>query len=300
MTTKRPALGKGLSALIGGEKKKTEPGAEATMPASEPAGRRVMELPLDRIVPNRFQARKIFRPESMDELAASLKQSGILQPLSVRPLPNQPGKYELIAGERRFRAAGRAGLKTVPCVVMEANDLDLSTLSLVENLQREDLNPLDEAEGLKTLVDHFHLTQQDAADRIGKNRSTIANLLRLLSLPETVKDGLAAGSISEGHGRALLALGNADEMAVAYREVVAREMTVRETEHYVARLLKSGGKTKRVTPPQPDPNTDAYLRELSVRYGTKVRLAGSAKKGKVEIHYFSKEDRDRILELLGK
>lgn len=308
-------LGKGLSALIGpgapaGEARTTpatDP-APAHEPAKseEPAGRRVVELPLAKIVPNRFQARKSFDDASIAELAASIRENGILQPLAVRPLPGDAAKYELIAGERRFRAAAVAGLHQVPVLVFDADDQDLSVLSLVENLQRENLNPIDEAEGLQALVDHFAYTQEIIADRVGKSRSAVANSLRLLGLPELVKNALAAGEITAGHARALLALGEADEILSAFGDVVGAGMSVRETERHVKRLLEAAKKLRARPKSAPadedktDPNMEDLLRRLRERFATRLLMSGSDAKGRIEIHYFSKDERDHVLDLLAR
>ncbi|MCL4234611.1 MAG: ParB/RepB/Spo0J family partition protein [Deltaproteobacteria bacterium] len=313
-TATKKVLGKGLSALIGpagvGDAKKAvdAPSAPAREAAKvdEPVGRRVVELPLAKIVPNRFQARKSFDESSIAELANSIRENGILQPLAVRPLPGDAAKYELIAGERRFRAAAAAGLREVPVLVFDADDQDLSVLSLVENLQRENLNPIDEAEGLQALVDHFAFTQEIIADRVGKSRSAVANALRLLGLPELVKNALAAGEITAGHARALLPLGEADEILSAFSDVVGAGMSVRETERHVKRLLEAAKKLRARPRPSPqigeksDPNMEDLLRRLRERFATRLQMSGNEAKGRIEIHYFSKDERDHVLDLLAR
>jgi len=296
--SKRPALGKGLSALIGDDKaREGRAAALAARPAWEDLGRAVRDVPLGRIVPNRFQARKIFDADSLGSLADSIRRAGIIQPLVVRPLKDGSGRFELITGERRFRAAGKAGLKTVPVIVLEANDEELSVLSLIENIQREDLNPIDEAEGLRSLIDNFGLTQEEVARRIGMSRSAVANALRLLALPGPVKDALAAGKISAGHARALLSLGDAEAMIAACARVIAESLSVRQAERMAARSAKAR-KAGGAGASPPDPDLEAHLRALSERLGTKVTLSGGGDKGKVEVHYFSREDRNRLLDLL--
>ncbi|MCZ7583961.1 MAG: ParB/RepB/Spo0J family partition protein [Deltaproteobacteria bacterium] len=275
--SKRPALGKGLSAIIDVAKPKAVPA-----PAAE-SGPRAVELPFDKVVPNRHQARRAFDDASLAELAESIKRAGIIQPLAVRPLGDGSGRFELIAGERRFRAASLAGLKTVPAVVIETDEVGLSVLSLIENVQRENLNPIDEAEGLQALLDHFSLTQEDIAARLGKSRSAVANSVRLLQLPEKVKNAVAAGELSAGHARALLALQETAAILGAFYDVVAKGLSVRQTEALAARGAKR--RTARAkTPGVKDPNLNDYLSRLSEHYGTKVTLAGGKEKGKVEIH----------------
>ncbi|MCB9480007.1 MAG: ParB/RepB/Spo0J family partition protein [Deltaproteobacteria bacterium] len=324
---RRPALGKGLSALIGGGAAATTTASARPRPMSSPvasaketvagdAARKVngkdagpLTAPIDRIVPNRHQARTAFDEASLDALASSIKQAGIIQPLAVRPHPERDGDFELIAGERRFRAARRAGLTHVPITLIQADEMASSVLSLVENLQRENLNPIDEAEGLQSLIDQFQLTQEQIAQKIGRSRSAVANAVRLLSLPEMVKSALAAGEVSAGHGRALLALGDPHAILAAYTEVVQKGLSVRQTEAMVAEALErtkalpAGAKRPGASPSPATPkdvHVQAILTEIAERFGTKVEIAGKTEKGKVEIHYFSREDRDRILELLAE
>jgi ParB family transcriptional regulator, chromosome partitioning protein len=305
--SKRKALGKGMSALIGDAKDKKETAHRvSSIDAMESGGKRVREVPVDSIMPNPYQARRVFNESAMNELTDSIRQSGILQPMAVRAMKDGSGRFELIAGERRLRAARKAGLKTVPVIAIDVDDREMSVLSLVENLQREDLNPIDEAEGFQKLIEGFQLTQEDVAGRVGKSRSAVANVLRLLGLPETVKKALAAAVISEGHGRALLALGQADKIISAFGEVVHGGLSVRETERHVRKKLEAhknlreGAEKKAGDQAGLDPNMTHLVGNLAERFGTKIKLSGTSKRGKLEIHYFSAEDRDRILEILSR
>ncbi len=304
--SKRKALGKGLSALIGEAKDADKAPGISPLDAAQSGDKRVREIPVEKIAPNPYQARKAFKESALNELVDSIRQSGILQPLAVRPMKDGSGRFELIAGERRLRAAKKAGLKTVPVIARDVGDREMSVLSLVENLQREDLNPIDEAEGYRRLIAEFKLTQEDAASRVGKSRSAVANVLRLLALPEMVQKALSAAVISEGHGRALLSLAREDEIISAFGDVVHERMTVRETERHVKKILQAQKKLREgavaggESGVKTDPNLKHLLGSLSERLGTKVKLSGSNKRGKVEIHYFNPEDRDRILQILSE
>lgn len=288
-TTKRKALGRGLSALI--------PDAPP-LPTSAPRSDHFL-CPIERIVPRRGQPRTHFDEERLNELAASLKQQGVVQPLIVRPLAE--GRYELIAGERRWRAAQKAGIHEVPVVVRSVDDLRAFEMALVENLQREDLNPLEEAEAYQRLIEQHGYTQERLAVKLGKDRSTVTNSLRLLKLPEGAKGSLVSGEISTGHARALLGLDGERAMARALQQVTSRGLSVRQTEALVKRL--------RATPPaaheaekvedRQSPNARDLQERLSRVLGTRVRLhVGSKNSGRIEISYGSVDELDRLLEVL--
>lgn len=284
----RRTLGKGLSDLM---RITRDPAAEAPRP-----GAGVAKVDIALIKPDDGQPRRKFDDATLDELAKSIKQQGVLQPLLVR----RDGKgYRLIAGERRWRASQRAGLGEVPVLVREANDAEAFELALVENLQREDLSPLEEAEGYRRLLEERKWTQEQVADRVGKERSTVANALRLLGLPAEVKQLLEAGELDMGHARALLGLPRQLEMVSLARAVVAEKLSVRETEARV----KAGraGPAKSKPAPKQSPEARRLVEDLQRRLGTKVRLAEKGGgKGTLEVDFFSYEDLDRIVGLIRK
>lgn len=257
-------------------------------------------LPVSKIRPNPLQPRKEFREEDLADLEASLKVSGLLQPVTVRPAPRGEG-YELIAGERRFRAAQRLGWTEIPAVVRDVDDQMLLSLAMVENLQRADLNPIEEAEGYEQLVREFSLTQQEVADIVGKDRSTVANTLRLLALPASVRRLVWDGALTVGHARALLGLGEATQMADLARVVVSDGLSVRDVEHRV-RQAAQGKK-----PASASAGTDARSAEvrrledaLRRRLGTDARIvqAGKSAKGELRIPFYNHEDFERLLDLV--
>ncbi|MHB1293361.1 MAG: ParB/RepB/Spo0J family partition protein [Anaerolineae bacterium] len=273
----RGGLGRGLEALI--------PGGNAT-----PGLRRVS---LDAIVPNPRQPRSVFDPDSLRELADSIREMGLIQPLIVQQLPineegSEPFRYQLITGERRWRAARLAGLQHVDVVVKEATPQEMLELALVENIQRADLNPLEEAQAYHQLSEEFGLTQERIAERVGRSRVSVTNALRLLRLPDEVKDALTTARITEGHARALLMLEDEDEQTLALRTAIRKRLSVRQTEELVRRLLAAGeGATRQRTR---SPETESLEREFREALGTKVDLFRSRKGGKVVIHYYSEED----------
>lgn len=287
---RKPALGRGLGALL--------PDARQTQPSHSTG---LTRLPIDQIHADRANPRKSFDEAELEELAVSLKQQGVLQPVLVRRDPK--GGYRLIAGERRWRAAQRAGLHEVPAIVREASDAEAYELALVENIQRADLNPLEEAEAFRRLVEERRLTQEQVADRVGKDRSTVANALRLLTLPNEVKQLVLEGDLDMGHARAILGLSKPAEMVTVARAVITEKLTVRETEAHVKALKGSGaagGKGKK-TPAKTSPEARKLVEDLQRRLGTKVRLVEKgAGKGSVEIQYFSYEDLERIIGLIKR
>jgi len=279
----KQALGKGLGALI--------PDL-AALDDKEKKALGILEIELDKIVPNEYQPRKVFNDEKLKELAASIKVQGVIQPIIVHRIGTNFG---LIAGERRWRAARLAGQKTIPALVREASKRELIEQALIENIQREDLNPLEAAEAFKQLQDEYKLTQEDLAKRVGKERSTITNFLRLLGLPKEIKQHLASGSLSMGHAKALLSLERLRDQLLAANQIVKKALSVREAEALASRLKKPVKEKKTKV------NTEYKAAEERLRksLGTKVSIAPSAKGGKIIIEYYSGEELDRILEKIG-
>jgi ParB family chromosome partitioning protein len=289
---KRKALGKGLDSLIPTTPVR-KPAPVPAPPGARPSGE--VQIDVDRIRPNRQQPRKAFDEATLEELAASIQVQGVLQPVVVRPAGD--GQYELVAGERRWRAAQRAGLQKVPAVVREVPDEKLLELALIENLQREDLNPIEEAEGYRVLLDELKLTQQDVASRVGKQRTSVTNALRLLGLPRKVQEEIRSGRLGAGHGKAIAGLEGAGNQVSLAERAVREELSVRQVEAIVARSGVTGG-TRSAKTTQRDPNVAAAEQTLQRAVGTKVRIVGSPKRGRVELEYYSPEELDRIYQLL--
>jgi len=273
----RGGLGKGLGALI-------------------PAGTaqpRLRRVSTDAIVPNPRQPRSVFDPEALQELADSIREVGLIQPLIVQQVAGSqdaPGgpRYQLITGERRWRASRLAGLQHVDVIVKEATPQEMLEMALVENIQRADLNPLEEAAAYQQLSDDFGLTQERIAERVGRSRASVANAMRLLRLPEEIKDALVTGQITEGHARALLMLSEEDEQLLALHAVVRRHLSVRQTEELVRRLQVAGSDTSRQRTRSPE--TEALEAEFRESLGTKVDLYRSRRGGRLVIHFYSEED----------
>lgn len=281
---KRPALGKGLSALI--------------PDAPEPARTAPVELDIDRLVPNTYQPRGQFDDARLEDLAQSIKANGVIQPIVVRRVDDQ---FHIIAGERRWRAAQKAGLTKVPVVVREVRTGDersVLEMALVENIQRENLNPIDEALAYKRLADEFSLTQEQIATAVGKDRATVANVLRLLRLPAEVRADVAAGSLSMGHARALLSLANEGEQRRIARDVIARTLSVRETESIVRKAAEAPAKVSTADKPVADVHTRAAEERLRLRFGTRVRIVRQGAKGRIEIDFGSEDELIRVFEQL--
>lgn len=279
----KKGLGKGLSALI--------PDV-----AVADTGR-IRELPIDRIRPNPFQPRKHFDESKLSELAESIKTHGVVQPLVVRSAGDG---YELVVGQRRLRAARMADLEQVPVVVTELDDIEMIQVALIENLQREDLNPIEEAESYRRLVEEFGVTQEELAEALGRSRPSISNIMRLLNLHPEVQAIVSRGTISMGHARALLAIEDPALQTEACKRVVEQDLSVRETEGLVRRVLATGrldGKEKRREGPR-DPEIVSLEERLRRAFGTQVRIVPGKKKGKIEIEYYSDEDLERILALV--
>jgi ParB family chromosome partitioning protein len=294
----KAALGKGLGALIG----KPAEGASAAnfVPfAPQPApGEAVRKVSLGEVVPSPLQPRKEFAPEQLSELMESIREHGIIQPLIVRAVN---GKLELIAGERRFRASRELGLKEVPVLIRTASDKDVLEMALIENLQRENLNPLEEAQAYVRLSKEFGLRQEDIAQRVGKNRATVANAIRLLDLPAVVQAYLREGKLSTGHAKVLLGLKNPGDAESAAEEVIRKSLTVRATEKLVDLILHP-------PPPKPKPAElqgelkhalQAIEHHLTRHLSTAVKVHHGEKKGRLEIEYYSVDDLNRLLGVMG-
>lgn len=278
----RKALGRGLSALLGTPDLNTD---------------QLREIDIDRILPSSHQPRKNFDEDALNELANSIREHGLVQPIVVRPLDD--GFFQLIAGERRWRAAQRTGLARVPAVVREAGEHAALELALVENLQREDLNPMEEAQAYERLIADFGLTQEEVARRVGKNRTTIANMLRLLRLPPEVQQWLRENKITTGHAKALLSLSDLSAILDSAKKIIQGNYSVRQAEMLVSRYSKSGA-TQDDSAGGPDsvvdPNVAAAIHALEQVLGTKVTVQESGGKGKIELHFFSHEEMDRLYE----
>ncbi|MEW5933462.1 MAG: ParB/RepB/Spo0J family partition protein [Bacillota bacterium] len=273
-TSARRGLGKGLGALL-------------------PQEGLVQDIALEQVRPAPGQPRQRVDEEGLAELAQSVRAHGVLQPVLVRPVA---GGYELVAGERRWRAAQLAGLKTIPAVVKEVDEAERLELALVENLQREDLNPMEEAAGFRQLLEKFGYTQEQLAARVGKSRSYVANTLRLLALAEEVQEMVRAGRLSAGHARALLALPDRSAQVAVAEVLVQRGASVREAEEMVRRQVQGGARERR---PKEDEKWAPWEDRLRRVLGTKVSIRGGEERGRIEIQYYSRADLERLLELLG-
>ena len=291
-------LGRGLDALFGG--------------AGEPAALRdstnKQSLPVEKIVPNLAQPRKHFNQEALEELAESIRVEGILQPLLVRPL--EDGNFQIVAGERRWRASQIAGLRQLPVIIKEMTDEQALAIALIENLQREDLNPMEEALGFKELRDQFGLSQAEIATRVGKSRSAVANTLRLLSLPLALQDDIVNGAITQGHARPLLGIDREDAVLALHQAILASNASVREVENWVLEWKQSGvlpgvsvsphvpvkgGGVKR----EKDPSFPSLQRQLAEHLALKVALRGSFDKGSLQINFSSKDEFTKLLKAMG-
>ena len=282
MADKRPALGRGLSALI--------PDAPAMTAAVAPE--RSLDVDTDLLRPNKFQPRTHMDEAAIDDLARSIKSNGIIQPIVVRRVERG---YEIVAGERRWRAAQRAGLLKVPVIVRDIPEDRLLAVALIENIQREDLNPIEEAHAFRRLIDEFHLTQEQIADAVGKDRSSIANYLRLLKLPQEVRANVGSGALSMGHARALLGLTDESALLRLARDVVARSLSVRETEAIVKKAAQPAAPK---TEPKPDVHTRAAEERLRFALGTRATIVRKGKGGRIEIDFESEDELQRLFEFL--
>ena len=286
MAAKRRSLGKGLDALLSGSSS-----AEAGQtPGSAPADSEPRGVPVEHIERGRYQPRTDFDPEALQELAASIQSQGLMQPIVIRPIGEQ--RYEIIAGERRWRAAQLAGLADIPAIVRDVDDEAAIAMALIENIQREDLNPIEEATALVRLQTEFELTQQEVADAVGKSRSTVANLLRLMTLQSDVRTLLERGDLDMGHARCLLAL-EGEQQLLAARQVVARELSVRQAEALVRKLQ---GEQSPAPSTQQDPDIRRLQDELAEKLGAKVQINHRANgKGRLVLSYGSLDELDGIL-----
>ena len=279
-------LGRGLGALLG----------DAALQSQEGGS---LSLPISQVEPGVKQPRKRFEEEALQDLADSIRTHGIIQPLTVRRLAS--GYYQIIAGERRWRAAKLAGLTEVPAVIIEADDRKVMELGLIENLQREDLNPMEEANGYKVLTEEYGLTQEEVAQRVGKSRPAVANALRLLALPDPVCQLLEEGKLTAGHARAILAVSSGGLQMQLARKVVAEGLSVRQTEALAKRLAR-GAQEPPPSPAPAGPDLSIYFREaeksLAARFGRKVHIVNGKKKGKIELEYYNPDDLNALLELL--
>jgi ParB family chromosome partitioning protein len=305
MAAKKTGLGRGLDALLGPVNTQPAqtpaPAAAGVTPAAQPtaAFTGLRNIALDLLQPGKYQPRRDMHRETLEELAASIRTQGVLQPITVRPVSSGGGatRYEIIAGERRWRATQIAGLDEIPVIVRDVDDEGAAAIALIENLQREDLNPLEEAEGLKRLIDQFELTHQEAATAVGKSRAAVSNLLRLLDLAPEALQLLASGELDMGHARALLGLSGARSQFDAARQVVSRGLSVRDTEALVRRLQSGkSASTKKGGDTVIDPDIRRLQDDLADKLCAKVAIQHSAKgKGKLVISYNSVDELDGIL-----
>jgi len=280
-------LGKGLGALI--------PTPEVV--EYNPEQDVVLEISVEEIIPNSFQPRKEFDPEKLQELASSIQEHGVIQPVIVRPRLNNTG-YELVVGERRLRACKMIGLEKIPAVIKTLSDQEMTEIALIENIQRENLNPVEEAKAYKRLIEEFGLTQEEVAKKVGKSRPFVANFLRLLQLPSDILDLLADGKVTVGHVRPLLSLVNESLQRQVVKEILEKNLSVRETEETVKKIIKDKT-SKRILKKKNTPPVFLDLQEqLQNKFGTKVLIKDSGKRGKIEIEYYNYDDLQRIIDMI--
>ena len=277
MATKRKALGRGLGALL------------PSTPAAS-AEKTYLELPIEEVTPNKYQPRTVFDEQALNELAQSIRSDGVIQPVIVR---RTGSGYELITGERRWRAAKMAGLKTIPAVVRDVSEFRTLEWALIENIQRQDLNPLEEATAYSSLIEDFQLTQDELAQRVGKDRSSVANYLRLLKLPVEVKEHIQQNRLSMGHARAISSLERAKDQIELANRIISDQLNVRQVENLI-RSRKGTVRAKQPEPAKPDPNVKAAQQKLQEHFGTKVSITAS----RIEVYYESPDDLIRIYELM--
>ncbi len=281
---KRSALGRGLDALI--------------LPSDDVRGGGTLILcGIEEVYPNKEQPRKYFDEEKLSDLVASIREKGVIQPIIVRRRSSSSGGYQIITGERRWRASQKAGLTEIPVIVKDVSDTEALELALIENIQREDLNPIEQAQGYKKLIEDFMYTQEELAVRLGKSRTTITNLLRLLKLPEKAKELVIAREISEGHARALLGVFNTSDIDTLLSKIIKRGMSVRDTERLVRKI---NAPVKKKTETAEQKQLKQIENELIDHYKTKISVSKKGKKGKIVLEFYSNDDLMRLLELLTK
>ncbi|MDK2821114.1 MAG: ParB family transcriptional regulator, chromosome partitioning protein [Clostridia bacterium] len=284
-------LGRGLDALI--------PKVEVKENKND---NKIINLDIDQIITGHHQPRQDFDEEKLQELAQSIRVHGVIQPIVVKPIGDN--SYEIVAGERRWRASKKAGLDSIPAIIKEIDERETAEIALIENLQREDLNPIEEAEAYRELINKYKLKQDEIAKRVGKSRPVIANALRLLNLPTEVKTLLKNNQISQGHARLLLSLQNSDQQRLITNKIIKEKLSVRDTEKAIKKLLKSQKETHKDKKEKPSKKDDLEIKffedQLQQSLSTKVKLRHNKKNGKIEIYYFGYEDLERILSILIK
>ncbi|MDD6154215.1 MAG: ParB/RepB/Spo0J family partition protein [Eubacteriales bacterium] len=303
-SVKNRGLGRGLDALFQEQvpvverAEEREEAAKAESQAAADDENRIIYIDINDIKPNENQPRKTFDKSKITELADSIKEHGVIQPLIVRKKEGSTG-YTIVAGERRWRASHEAGLKQVPCIVRDLSEEENMLVAIIENLQRENLDSIEEAKGLQTMISDFGLTQEEVSKSVGKSRPYITNSLRLLKLPEDIRDRVSDGSISAGHARVILGIEGKKKQEEFCDKIIHERLSVREAED-MARNLKAGTKpTRAKRTKKKDPDTVRVESELSERLGTKVNIAGTGKKGKIEVFFYSDDDLDRLIELIS-
>lgn len=288
----KKGLGRGIGSLFPEDIQEKQPVANP--------GENTLQLKLTQIEPNKKQPRKDFDKEKIDILAESISEHGLIQPIVV--MESKPGRYTIVAGERRWRAAKQAGLKEVPVVIREYTEEEAAEIALIENLQREDLNPVEEALGYKALMDEFKMTQEEVSRKIGKSRSAIANTIRLLALDEKILDYIKYGELTEGHARAILSLPEGELRGELTEKIIAEDLNVRQAEAMARLMVKRLGKEKPAVSKknsQYEIELESLSEKLSSKFGTKVSFKQGAKKSKIEIEYYGDSDLDRIVQMLG-
>lgn len=293
---KKKALGRGLSALLSDTPEEEKLDVDVTNPAHPHPAEGINEIPLAQIETNPFQPRQHFDQESLQELADSIKVHGIIQPITVRRLA--ANQYQLISGERRFQASKLAGLHSVPAFVRTADDQQMLEMALIENIQRENLNPIEISLSYQRLITECHLKQEELGDRVGKNRSTITNYLRLLKLPPDIQIAVRDQKISMGHARAIINVENPDAQLYIFKKILAEDLSVRKVEELARQVMAGTGATSPVKPAVQPKEIQQVQSRLSSHFGTKVSVKGDGKKGEIRIPFMSVEDLNRILDIL--